>query len=491
MKRLVSDERAVSVVVGSILVLAILVTFMSVVVSTWVPIYEGNDEAQHSDQTYKSFIEFSKQIDNADELKKVTKFDMGTEGTSFIVRSNSVGYLELNDSDGIIEITANLTSDPSISELGYALDVVGMNTSDPAPITNFSLRLQLVDKIISSYAMHADFRLQMQTSTLERGITLYAIPNVWHIGWPLDIYFRRQATDDMGIRIAYGEPRIKWETVLDIDIPNDPEIYVDNNQILYVNLLSNNTNLTLVEPVGQNITINGVVYNTAGNDNTRLYDLIQHYMRQPGDGTGGYYEIDYFQYQAIDDGIDYLTYKVTHGYDYELVEDNKVRIELNKTQIGGGTLELMSDYNFMVDQSYIYDNGAIILKQYDGSVFKVGDPIEVSNTTEGNITMTIATTILSGNYTESGNDAETLYTSLNVPATAIAGYTDNITITKYFSSEWEDAWVSYFETKEDEITSISNTSVVTINNSNSSIIMNVADPGILVSIQRKDIAVIS
>ena len=124
MKRLLSDEKAVSVVVGSILVLAILVTFMSVVVSTWVPIYEGNDEAQHSDQTYKSFIEFSKQIDNADELKKVTKFDMGTEGTSFIVKSNSVGYLELNDSDGIMEITANLTSDPSISELGYALDVV-------------------------------------------------------------------------------------------------------------------------------------------------------------------------------------------------------------------------------------------------------------------------------------------------------------------------------------------------------------------------------
>ncbi|MCD4703081.1 MAG: hypothetical protein K8R64_02060, partial [Methanosarcinaceae archaeon] len=119
MKRLLSDEKAVSVVVGSILVLAILVTFMSVVASTWVPIYEGNDEAQHSDQTYNSFLKITKQIQNADEYPESTTFGLGTEGSAFIARSNSVGSLELNDTESVMFITTNLTMDISASDMGY------------------------------------------------------------------------------------------------------------------------------------------------------------------------------------------------------------------------------------------------------------------------------------------------------------------------------------------------------------------------------------
>jgi hypothetical protein len=68
---LIKNDDAVSVVVGSILVLAVLVTFMSVVTSTWVPIYEGNAESDHSDEMFDSFLDLRKQIENADEFPRI------------------------------------------------------------------------------------------------------------------------------------------------------------------------------------------------------------------------------------------------------------------------------------------------------------------------------------------------------------------------------------------------------------------------------------
>ena len=79
MKNMIKNDDAVSVVVGSILILAVLMTFVSVVASTWVPIYEKNAESGHGDELFDTFLDLRKQMENADEFPKISTVSLGTE----------------------------------------------------------------------------------------------------------------------------------------------------------------------------------------------------------------------------------------------------------------------------------------------------------------------------------------------------------------------------------------------------------------------------
>ncbi|MCK5488098.1 MAG: hypothetical protein KAI86_17885, partial [Desulfobacterales bacterium] len=131
MKNLIENDEAISVVVGAILILAVLVTFMSVVTSSWVPIYEGDAEAAHSDDTNEVFMGIHKQIELADEFSNSATVDLGTDEMAFIKGSNSVGYLEVNENTSGLFLTGNIsrTDIPSTSDVGIGIDVEDLNTS--------------------------------------------------------------------------------------------------------------------------------------------------------------------------------------------------------------------------------------------------------------------------------------------------------------------------------------------------------------------------
>ena len=117
---------------------------------------------------------------------------------------------------------------------------------------------------------------------------------------------------------------------------------------------------------------------------------------------------------------------------------------LDDFKVGGGTLKLQSDYNFMVDQSYVYDNGAVFLVQYDGTVLKTDPPITASNDS-GTLSLSFNTVELKGDLQASGNGVETLYTKLDGNERLLYGNTDLLVIVKETTREYYKFWKSHFD----------------------------------------------
>jgi len=82
-----------------------------------------------------------------------------------------------------------------------------------------------------------------------------------------------------------------------------------------------------------------------------------------------------------------------------------------------------------------------------------------------NLTLTLKTTVVDGEYQASGNDIETLYTALDGQVYGVSGITDNIAIVKNTTSEYYDLWHSYFSDLGTTVTSISSASYNDISNS--------------------------
>lgn len=484
MKDLIKNDDAVSVVVGAILILAVLVTFMSVVTSSWVPIYEGNAESSHSDDTHKAFMDLHKQIELADEFARSISIDMGTDEMSFIKGSNSVGTLEVNESDGGLFVTGNVTRQSNA--WGEGFDIVGMDTNDTEPFDNLSFEFRQLDFAKEAdmtnplkSALNINFMVKMWTTSMSRWITLY----------PFDIDPNAKFTKILGIYIKYS-PAVGtelWMGNYTMNSASDDVFDVECRNVS-VNLLATNAYIQLIEPA--TLTINDTkTYNAT--EWAPLNDVIQHYMRLPGDGTGGSYELDYVQYDGILDATQHITYKTTdEGSSMVVGEDGNIKIMLDNLKVGGGTLKLQSDYNFMVDQSYVYDSGAVILNQYDGKVFKVNPPIVATNNSDGNLTLTVKSTVLNGEYQASGNDIETLYTALDGEVYEVTGVTDNITIIKNTTSEMHPMWYSYFSDLGDIVnTTSANCSV--INNSINQVGINIynTNPDITLTVQKKVIII--
>ncbi|HJH29411.1 MAG TPA: hypothetical protein C5S51_06920 [Methanosarcinaceae archaeon] len=482
MKDLIKNDDAVSVVVGAILILAVLVTFMSVVTSSWVPIYEGNAESAHSDDTHKAFMDIHKQIEMADEFAKSVSIDLGTNEMAFIQNSNSVGMLEVNESDGGLFVTGNITRQSNA--WGEGFEIVNMNTSDTEPFMNISFEFtQLYNKQIGdgNHSLNNNFMVKIWTTELSRWITLY----------PIDIANSNFYSTRMGIRVSYDANPQREIWVGESSDLNSHTITVSHPNVS-INLLTNDEIMKLIEP--EILIINGTTYNASDtvNNTAPLNDVIQHYMRLPGDGTGGTYNIDYVQYDGILDATQYIAYKTTdESVSMIAGEGSNIKIMLDDFKVGGGTLKLQSDYNFMVDQSYIYDSGAVILSQDDGAVFKTAHLIVPKKNINGNLTLTLKSTVLEGEYQASGNGIETLYTALDGNVYEISGVTDNITIVKNTTPELYPLWKSYFSdlgkivnTTSADFVDISNETINRVG-----ININSTTPDITLTVQRKEIII--
>ena len=461
---LIKNDDAVSVVVGAILILAVLVTFMSVVTASWVPIYERNAESDHGDELFDTFLDLRKQMENADEFPKISTVNLGTDGMSLMKNSNSVGSLELNESAGAMKLTSIIYYSSSSSNAGDTLNINNLNTSDDAPIQEFEFNFTLDTNADEFGELPDDFEVEIHSRTIDK----------------LKIEIEEDDEYKLDIEIEYGDhPKEEWETTITLDGSHDGVSLSDdgNNTYLYLDLLNNDIELELDEP--DDLTIDGTTYHEHSKAN--LSTLIQHYLKQPADGT---YDLYYRKYDQVIEGTQTLLYDTTEG------TLGGTEPQLDLLNIGGGVLTMESDYNFMVDQSYIYDSGAVILKQEDGAVFKVGAPIFVTtDSVSDDLIISFQTVVLTGEHVSGGNGLETIQTVLSSPEYVASGLTDNITIIKKTTPELYDLWDSYFSELKDVITnstaswddvSDSNTSQVGINIYN-------ADPNILLTVQTKQI----
>ena len=488
MKDLIKNDDAISVVVGSILVLAVLVTFMSVVTSSWVPVYEGNAESAHSDELFDTFIDLSKQIENADEYPKSTTIKLGTDEMPFISNTNSVGQLEVNSSAAPMTLTTEIKRPlPGFGE-GDSFTVKDLNLSQDAPITVFSINFTL-DNVTSNdnSVLPAGFALVLQSDTLDRlKISIeetgeYTDSTSDKKGW------KRITADESSLRIRYEYTDVsgdveRWEYTWNVTYIQDGfvdgitwsgnEVYTD----LDIDLLSSSL-LKLEYADSTQVKINDIDYNES--DRTSLYNLSQHYLKQPDDGT---YNLYYTTYDEIIDSTLTLLYNTTTD------TIGGTTPVINGMTIGGGTLTLRSDYNFFVDQSYIYDSGAIILNQNDGAVFKVGGgPIYVTNDSNNNLILNIKTTVLQGDYQAGGNGIETIRTQLDGSYYA-SGFTDNVTITKNTTPELYPLWNSYFSNLGESVNSTSaNCTDMSNGYDQVGVKINSTEQNILLTVQTKEI----
>lgn len=442
MKLFLKDDNAVSVVVGAVLLLAIVVTFFSIVTSNWVPIYEGDAEAKHSELMSDNFRNIKHQSELTDSLPRSLVVDLGTEDVPLVANSRSIGYLELNATEGDLIISTNVTKIVEADD-PYQFGVLVKDMADiPNPITAFEFDFFQTETGTTTQAGLDDpFDVQFRTTTHNRWIHFFAgetsgkdLALVLRYGTPAEIWTNRE------IRVYQNQP-----------VP-DPNIYVYNDDYLYVNMLTNGTylELTSLDPV----TINGVTYNNG--DQATLYDLVQHYM-----SIGETYIFDYVNYNHVLESSQKFEYITTDNVTNLTYSNTDESYLFDNSRIGGGTFKIHSDYNFMVDQSYIYENGAVILKQKEGAVFKIEPPMSVSST-NGSLELGIWAVVLEGDYQKFGNDIEKMYITADTE-TIVEGDTDRITITKNLYPESSDLWVRYFEDMKNEIIYLNNTGNGTIN----------------------------
>lgn len=488
MKDLIKNEDAISVVVGSILVLAVLVTFMSVVTSSWVPIYEGNAEADHSDAIFDTFVDLSKQIENAEEYPKSTTIKLGTDEMPFISNTNSVGYMEVNESEGILTLTTEIDrSLPGFGE-GDSFSVKDLNISQATPITDFRINFTLDITYIYSrpnswtylLALPDGFALVLQSDTLDKlKITIEEVGEVTGSG-----RYRNQGTY---LRIRYEYTDIsgnveRWENASSVDNIRlgivDGITWSNDGAYTYLNInLLEDFVLNLEYADLYPVTVNGIQYNLGGY--TSLYNLSQHYLKQPADGT---YDFYYTTYNKIIDSNLILLYNTTTD------TVGGTTPSLNNVTIGSGTLTLSSDYNFFVDQSYIYDSGVIMLLQDDGAVFKAGgEPILVSSDPHNNLILNLRTVDLQGDCETSGNEIEMIQTCLEDTYT-FRGFTRNVTLTKDTRPELKDLWDSYFEEINSTI-NLNTTASSIYYPDNMTLHVWSNTPNILLSVEQKEITV--
>ena len=231
------------------------------------------------------------------------------------------------------------------------------------------------------------------------------------------------------------------------------------------------------------LSINGTIYQKGtANDTCSLGTLIQHYLKQPADGT---YDFYYDKIKKVSEGTQKLLYNTTEG----TVGGTEPKLDL--MTIGGGVIIMESDYNFMVDQSYIYDTGAVILKQDDGVIFKVDPPIFYDNDSVSNdLIISFQTVVLTGDHVVSGNGLETIQTVLASPEYMASGLTDEIKITKNTTSELYPLWHSYFSDLGEFVNSTTANSTDTSNGYDQvGIKINSTAQNILLTVQTKEIRI--
>ena len=476
MKNIIKNDDAISVVVGSILILAVLMTFMSVVASTWVPIYERNAEAGHGDELFDTFLDLRKQMENADEFPKISTVSLGTEEMPLMKNTNSVGRLELDESAGTMALTSTIYYSSSSSNAGETLNINNLNTSDDDPILellfNFTLDMDTPGHLPD------DFEVRLQSITIDRlRITIEEHDDGDEL--EIEITYDGQSYHDHD----HHHHSEEWRGRFDINsLPDGIVMNSDgNNTYLTIDMLNTAALLEIREP--DHLTINGTTYHDDHDDEAPLPDLIQHYLKLPADGT---YDLEYRRFDQVTEGTQTLLYETTEG----TIGGTEPHLDL--LEIGGGILTMESDYNFMVDQSYIYESGAVILQQEDGAIFKVEPPIFVdSDSVTDDLIISFQTVVLAGDRTVSGNGLESIQTVLANPEYMASGLTDEITITKDTTSELYDLWHSYFSDLGEFVNSTSANSTDISNETINQVGINIYSSGknIFLTVQSKEIAI--
>jgi hypothetical protein len=296
------------------------------------------------------------------------------------------------------------------SDIGDNLIINDVNRDENSPIQNFT------------------FDFSLTNGSTDFIIKLASIP-------PEKLEIEIEDGNDIGIAIEYkGNPVERWENN---SIPNATNGIIYNSTLPLswsVDMLSSDILLELKNAGSNSVLINGTTYNYTNNI-APLNILIQHYLKLSPDG----YDFTCKKDDGISDGNQTLLYNTTMG------TLGGTRPQLNLTTIGSGVLTMKSDYNFMVDQSYIYDNGAVILKQEDGEVFKVAPPIfyDKNNITD-DLKISFQTVILTGDYIVGGNGLETINVVSTASAYKASGLTEEIVIIKTTTPELYEIWLSYF-----------------------------------------------
>lgn len=401
------DEEAVSTVLGAILVAAIFVAFLVVVRVTFVPRWGEEAEASHMRLVERQLVtlkgELDRQVDNRSQGAILNPVSLGVDRVSVLEPSQPLHSLRFNPSSRTASVSSNQlliqtqngTSYVGASETWEA--VTGGEVSSIAEV--LSLRLRLVRVSDNNNGDRVTIRVDDAGGSFAGNISVYVtdLPSGYNINVRV-VDASGAELYDQGVAFEQQDPKEPfWVNCLSDDYRFGQVLGAATKPL----------KLTLTE---QNVD------NGGGNEDLDASYAIT-YRQSTGEGSvvvggGGIVQFNYAQ-----------TYQ-------------------------GGFLQLQSRNLHYPDQDLIIENGAVIINQAEGAVFKVDPQIDaalVGSTTS----ITIGLPSLVGDDVLVTGTGTATVTSLATRQTTLIAQAPRLNLT--VQTAFPALWSNFFTAKLDPV----------------------------------------
>lgn len=440
MRSLKDDDSAVSVVIGTVLILAILVTFMAGFLNYWVPVYEKQNEMDHSREVLGSFTDIQMKIDNIDHFPVRIPIDVGTNSIFYLSGTRTYGELEVNESDYWITITSenfngngnsngNVDNDftqisnwENLAEMSLDGNYILMNDLDEntddyedfgedwTPIDNFDGTFDGNGYTITGLTITATGNgNELGLFGSANGNAVIKNVELLNININLTGQAGSQASNNNNIGGLIGT---NSGTIENSSSNGSINIHASGGG-------SNNNNVGGL--VGLN-TEDGIVINsesTVNLDNINLGGGNNEIGNPIGNNKG----------EIIDNGNN-------NGNNDDPIQEE---VEI----FSAGSISLTSDYNSLVNQKYIYAQGSIILEQDEGGVLWEEPLLRYNHSSQ---TIYIRLVEIEGNRVSYGNFKDSLrITLIDRKTSALSPASDGEIKIQYKENDlWNKAFEDFF-----------------------------------------------
>lgn len=341
-------DAGVSVIVGAILLTGIVLGAIVTVRLTFVPVWEEDTESQHMDEVAKKMAELTSDINRRVDNTSTTPLSVSipmvaTGGNNPFSTSRASGTLEFNpgtspleiDSPSILLQSRNGTDLAGVNE---TWDQVGSGNNIENATEILNLRINVTGPACQGTTDNCFDQMDNVKATI--------IDKDGNFAGDLTVYMDNppgSSTGFLGVRVR---------------APTTPPTVVFNNSVLSF----------------QQTDWNPPYWVNTLNDDYRFDRLLDaakapYRVELTENGLEGTFSATYLQ--SVSGG---------GGAGTKIVGGGGIESEAYKRDFTSGTLAFESANNEYVNQRYVIENGALVLNQSDGAVFKVEPPIDMIRT---------------------------------------------------------------------------------------------------------------
>jgi len=342
--------RALSEVIGFILIIGILMVALSLYLIYGVPVQGRENEINHMNSINDQFVTYKLGVDSLwtnqqENIAISTTFPLGTQGQTAQGSTSIIPVLQPIGSSGALAINQR-TITPEI-----------FTVSSNSYITNLT-------SMTSGPALSITSQPAPQTYSWAPSMILVTL-NTKFSSW----------TDKNpgGVQISGAG----WNATINVT-PNIAECLVQNGTLISYNSSCNGADITITVIKNGVTTLNRAIIDSNINPQTNysINLLDAAYGLQP-----------VISYPAV---ITYSKYDLPGNLTATVNAQNAYQQQNNYSySVPLGSLEYSTNNNYWIPQTYYYQMGGIFLSQSDGITYKLPPEISFSNNGNGNVTISV------------------------------------------------------------------------------------------------------